>query len=139
MTLKKARKFLQAFTIVEMMVASAILIIAILGFTAAYLAAMRTHRMAYHHDIAVTLAKNRLQRAWSLDYVSLPLLSESTINVDSLGAGDPGGEYSRTTVVDTNYLPGVTLIRVLITFPDGRRGGTAPEAVELTTMLTPDI
>jgi type II secretory pathway pseudopilin PulG len=125
------------FTIVEVVIASAVLFMISGGFILSYLSAMRTHLMARDYYRATCMARNRLQRAHALDYGSLPLLDEDMTPVDELGNADPAGVFRRTTAV-TNLVPTCTRLAVTVHYPV-RNGALSPEPVEVATMITEGI
>jgi hypothetical protein len=63
----------------------------------------------------MTIARNRIQRARSLNYDSLPLLSESDIRVDDFGNQSSTGYYYRSTIV-TNYAANCVELIVAVKF-----------------------
>jgi hypothetical protein len=104
------------FTVVEAVIASAVLAVICGSFIMAYLGAMRTHGMATDYYRATCIARNRIQRAWTLSFDSLPLLVETAAPVDGNGNLDNSGHYRRTTVV-TNEMSGRAHISVRVHFP----------------------
>ena len=132
---KKPRQLNEGFSIAEVMVASAIFLMVCAGFTWAYLTSLATHRMAANHHSATLLAKNQIQRARSLDYHSLSLLSEDNVAVDNLGNITSEGLFRRSISVDTNAVENCTMVRVFVWFPAGR-GRMSDEPVEVVSLLT---
>jgi prepilin-type N-terminal cleavage/methylation domain-containing protein len=108
------------FTLMEVMVASIILLIASLGFSLGLISALKTQYMAGDHYRSMTIARNRIQRARSLNYDSLPLLSESDIRVDDFGNQSSTGYYYRSTII-ANYATNCVELIVSVNFtkPDG--------------------
>ena len=100
--------------------ASVILLIASLGFSLGMISALKTQYMAGDHYRSMTIARNRIQRARSLNYDSLPLLSESDIRVDDFGNQSSTGYYSRSTVI-ANYATNCVelIVSVQFTKPGG--------------------
>ncbi|MDA0322666.1 MAG: hypothetical protein O2923_08125 [Verrucomicrobia bacterium] len=131
----KSRQLVEGFTIAEVMVASAIFLMVSAGFTWAYLTALSTHRMAANHHTATRLAKNQIQRARSLDYDSLQLLSEDSVSVDGMGNVTTDGLFKRSISVDTNAVANCTLVRVSVWFSLGK-GRMSDEPVEVASLLT---
>ena len=117
----------------EMMIASVIFLIASLGFSFGLIAALKTQYMAGDHYTAMTIARNRIQRARSLDYSSLTLLTEDKIRVDQLGNQSPAGFFFRTTSV-TNVAANAVELVISVHFikPDG---GTSDVPVSLQTII----
>lgn len=87
------------FTLTEVMIASIIFLIASLGFSFGLIAALKTQYMAGDHYRSMSIARNRIQRARSLNFDSLPLLTESDVRVDDFGQQSSSGTYYRTTTV----------------------------------------
>ena len=116
----KAAKRRAGFTLMEVMMASIIFLIASLGFSFGLIAALKTQHMSSSHYTAVTIARNRIQRARSLNYDSVGLLSETEIRVDGFGLQSSSGLYFRTTSVSNYAVNCVELIvGVNFTKPDG--------------------
>lgn len=108
------------FTLVEVMIASAILMMFIAGFVGAFIVGMRTLHTANNHYRAMSIARNRVQRARSFDFESLTLLNEDNVRIDQFGNTDPGGRYRRSTMVNTNWpTPNTLRVRVGIRYPVG--------------------
>ncbi len=90
-------------TITEVVIAT-FLILGVLS--SAYLLIVKAtelSRSARRHYVAISLAKNRVERARNFLYADLKLLAETDLTVDENGNPDPNGGYRRTTIVDTNY------------------------------------
>ena len=108
------------FTLTEVMIASIIFMIASLGFSFGLIAALKTQQMAGDHYASMSVARNRIQRARSLNYDSLPLLKETDFRVDQFGNQSSSGLYYRTTSV-TNYATNCVelVVGVRFTKPNG--------------------
>jgi hypothetical protein len=88
------------FTVVEVMVASSLLVV---GVTALFLAVISSIRVQYTSNNmfhATCLARNRIQRALALPFETLPVLEEDSVSVDQNGGALADGEYSRTTRIE---------------------------------------
>jgi len=109
------------FTLAEMMIAFAIFMMVSLGFSWGLISTLKTQHMASDHYRAMSIARNRLQRAKGLEFASLPLLAESMIRVDALGNTAPLGSYYRTTAV-TNVATNCVQLVVAVHFtqPGGK-------------------
>ncbi|MBT3294449.1 MAG: hypothetical protein HN919_14655 [Verrucomicrobia bacterium] len=129
---RKGRR--DGFTIVEAVIASVIFFVITGSFIAAYLSAMRTHMMATDLYRATCIARNRIQRARTLDYGSLSLLGEQDAAVDELGNVVQGGAFRRTTVVSATT-PACTRIAVTVQFPIPN-GRVTTNGVDVATMIT---
>ena len=121
------------FTVVEAVIASAMLAVISGSFILAYISAMRTHLVASDFYKATCIARNRIQRARTLDFDSLSLLVETTASVDQDGNIDSEGQFRRTTVV-TNDLPGRVRISISVQHPIPN-GRLSSQPVEVFTMI----
>lgn len=121
------------FTLTEIMIASMIFLIASLGFSFGLIAAMKTSYMAYDHYRSMTIARNRVQRARSLAFESLGLLSENMVRVDELGNNSTSGQYFRCTSV-SNVADNCMEMTVSV-FYLMPHGITSPVPVSLKIML----
>ncbi|NQU39025.1 MAG: prepilin-type N-terminal cleavage/methylation domain-containing protein [Lentisphaerae bacterium] len=130
---RKGKRNEAGFTMVEVVIASAIFFVIAGGFIAANISAMRTHTVASDLYKATCIARNRIQRARTLDYESLGLLSEYEAAVDEFGNIDQSGVFRRTTTV-SNAVPTCTriVVRVFFPVPNGRLSG---ESVDVYTMI----
>ncbi len=102
----------QGFTLVEAVISAVILAFAIAGSYALIIRSASMIRASRNHYVAVNLAKDRIERARSVPYSQLILLTESRLVVDDSGTPCSTGDFCRTTTVNTNYQSGVTLITV---------------------------
>jgi len=80
----RARRRDSGFTLTEVMVASGVLLFFVLGLLAALLMGIRTLDLSVQHYRATSIARNRVQRARSFSYSSLPLLQESGVRVTAM-------------------------------------------------------
>jgi Tfp pilus assembly protein PilV len=101
-----------AFTLVEAVISAVILALAIAGSYSLITRSASMIRSSRNHYVAVTLAKDHIERARSIPFSQLHLMAESRLLVDDSGTPDSQGDFRRTTSVVTNYQPGVTLICV---------------------------
>ena len=113
------------FTLTEVMVASTILMIFLGGFLASFVMGIRTLDMTTSHYRATAIARNRIQRARSFDYNSLPLLIENEVPVDLYGNAVSSGTFRRSTDIFTNTVtaPHTVRIQVGVRFPVRATGG----------------
>jgi Tfp pilus assembly protein PilV len=123
----------EGFTLVEAVISSVIFFVIAGGFIAAYISSMRTHQMSNDFYKATCIARNRIQRARSLEFDSLPLLAEQDASVDEFGNVDNAGRFVRTTTV-SNTVPTCTRIAVNVKFPLPG-GGVSPQGIEVHTMI----
>ena len=129
----------EGFTLVEVMMASVILVIVSVGFGAGMLAAMRTHRASADYYKAASIARNRIQRAKVLDFNSMATLAENDTHVNESGNIDDGsaGRFRRTTTITYVYWNCVN-VDVKVCFPMPFQSvSTAP--VELNTMINVEM
>lgn len=125
------------FTLAEVIIASMLFFVISGGFITAYLSAMRTHMVANDFYRATCIARNRIQRAWTLDFDSLPLLGEMETPVDELGNIDTAGSFRRTTSV-SNTVPNCTRVTVQVRYPVPN-GKLSPATVDVHTMIARGI
>jgi prepilin-type N-terminal cleavage/methylation domain-containing protein len=117
------------FTLTEVMVACFILAVGISGFGIGYLSAMRTNRLAKNHYQATCLARNRIQRARSVSFTSIPLLAETDRVIDADGNADANGLFRRTTAVAQTATSNTLDIAVSVRYPDAKN---APHKTPVT-------
>jgi|GEM_PF-711453 len=120
-------------TLTEMMVASLIFLLISTSFTAAMLTALRTQYMAVDYYAATCIARNRIQRAKTMDYDSLPLLAEDDLRVDSNGTATSAGRYLRSTSV-SNAAPWTYSVKVRVSFAT-KTGALSDQPVEVETLI----
>jgi prepilin-type N-terminal cleavage/methylation domain-containing protein len=126
------------FTLVEVMVCSVIFVIFCVFFLNSAIASIRSQQLACDYYKAMTIARNRIQRATEFPYSSIPLMSETNqVPVDGKGNITSTGIYRRTTLVSTytNGTPNLLQITVQVHYPGARRSLSA-KPVELSTLIT---
>ena len=125
------------FTLVEVMVCSVIFVIFCVFFLNSAVMSMRSQQLACDYYKAMTIARNRIQRASEFEYDSILLMSENQVPVDGKGNITSTGIYQRTTSVSvyTNGTPNLLKITVQVHYPGARRSMTAIP-VELSTLIT---
>ncbi|MDD5677704.1 MAG: hypothetical protein PHW60_06880 [Kiritimatiellae bacterium] len=98
---------------------------------------MRSQQLACDYYKAMTIARNRIQRASEFAYSSLLLINENQVQVDGKGKVDSSGIYRRTTIVSafTNGTPNLLQITVQVYYPDAQRN-MSTKPVELSTLIT---
>jgi hypothetical protein len=129
---RHARK--RAFTLVELMIASGILLAMLGGFMALMITAIRTQVMSSDYYRATCIARNRVQRARVVEFASLPLMAETVAPVDENGNQSPSGRFRRTTVV-TNASGNCSLVTVQVWFPVPN-GHLSQQSIDVTTLIT---
>jgi len=130
----RARRF-GGFTVIEVMVSLLILVLVVAGGYSLIARAANLSRAARHHYVAISLAKNRIERTRNFEFKDLNLLGESDVVMDANGSPVPSGWYSRTTTVSTNYGPGLTEIVVTVKIRNMKTGGFGTEQESLRTLL----
>ncbi len=125
------------FTLVEVMVCSIIFVIFCVSFLNSAVWSMRSQQLACDYYKAITIARNRIQRATEFAYSSILLMSENQIPVDGEGNITATGIYRRTTLVSayTNGTPNLLQITVQVNYPGALRNMVA-KPVELSTLIT---
>lgn len=107
------------FTLLEVMIASTILMVLVAGFVGSFIMALRTLDAANNQYRAKAIARNRIQRARSFEFASLPLLEETDSFIDRYGNIDQAGTFRRSTTIVTNTptAPHTVGIRVEVRYP----------------------
>ena len=127
------------FTLVEAMVASVILVIFCVAFLSSAIASMRSQQLACDYYKAMTIARNRIQRATEFEYANIRLMKENQAPVDGNGNITAAGIYRRTTTcVPYNGKTNLVQITVQVNYPDARRSLSA-KPVELCTLITDNM
>ena len=136
------RRLRRGMTITEVVVATFL----ILGvMTSSYLLIIKSSelsRSARRHYIAISLAKNRLERARNFLYDDLKLMAETDLTVDDNGNPDPKGWFRRTTSVDTNYAAAhgmasaLTEVIVTVKIRNPHTGLFTPDNESIRTLFT---
>jgi Tfp pilus assembly protein PilV len=106
-----------AFSMVEVIVSGFLIALVMAGAITLVARSMTLSRVARNHYVAISIWKNRLERARTLQYESLSLLAENNVVVDDNGTPAAGGSFSRTTTVNTNFStdPAVKLTAITVT------------------------
>lgn len=104
--------FQDGFTLMEVMVASAILGMFIVGCYKMVEGALWMNQGARDHYVAVNLADSRLERARNLQYATYSDLLETQMVMAADGTPSVTGPYRRSTSVNTNY--GVILTEFVV-------------------------
>lgn len=122
------------FTLAELMIASGVFVIMVAAFTYGYIDAMKLHVMSADYYNATCLARNRIQRAKSVDFSSLSLIAESNKAIDAFGNYDSVGRFSRTVIV-SNLAADKTEIVVQIYYPGSTNRSAGAKPVEIRTVI----
>lgn len=128
------------FTLVEVMVCSVIFVIFCVFFLNSAVASMRSQQLACDYYKAMTIARNRIQRATEFEYDSILLMSENLVPVDGNGNITSVGIYRRTTIVSAypNGTPNLLQITVQVYYPGALRSMSA-KPVEMSTLITDNM
>ena len=97
------RTYQRGFTLTEVMVASLILGLFMVGCYKMVTGALWMNQQARDHYVAVNLADTRLERARNLQYASYGSLAETQLVMAADGTPDVSGPFRRSTLVNTNY------------------------------------
>ncbi len=100
------------FTLIEVVIAIMILAMCIGGLCQLFVNVHQLSEMSRSHYVAINIAKNKIERAKTLGYTDLYLLSENDGIVNSSGAADPDGFYKVNTVVQPS---GSNLMEIVVT------------------------
>ena len=93
----------RGFTLTEVMVASLILGLFMVGCYKMVTGALWMNQQARDHYVAVHLADIRLERARNLQYTSYSSLAETQLVMAADGTPNVTGPYRRSTSINTNY------------------------------------
>lgn len=102
----------EGFTLVEAVISTVLLVLVIGG---SYSLVNRSQALIYsarNHYVAINISRARLERARNFAFDQLQTLSESNVVVNDSGVPSSDGYFRRTTLVVTNYQPGLTQIDV---------------------------
>ena len=104
----------RGMTVVELMVAMALLVMILAAAFPLVEQMMSRFQMARDHYVAASLCQGRIERARGVPYSNLELFRETDTQVDDFGnAATPAGRFRRTTVVTVNTpTTNMTLMRV---------------------------
>ena len=121
------------FTLVEVMVASLILVLVTSGIIGGIISALKAQANASDHYRANCIARNRVQHARTLAFDSFSLLAESNRMVDSDGNLSSTGEFLRTTIA-TNVATNSMNITVKVWYQVSP-GTFCDQPVQIQTMI----
>lgn len=99
-------------TLVESIVAVCIFGIAIAGMCALVVSARELSDRARLHYTAINIAKNRVEKARTLNFSMLDLFQENGVVVDYNGNPDPNGAFKRNTVISN---VATNLVEIIVT------------------------
>lgn len=131
----KKNKLNQGFTLTEVVIASAILVLVLTGFLLAFTQASRLQYMADRNYAASVIARNRIEHAKIFAYSSLSTLAEDNAQVDRNGENCSTGKFWRSTLIGTSPVnTNCTKVTVKVwyeTKPDVK----SPTPVEVSTLI----
>jgi len=123
-------------TLVEAVVALALLGVVALGAYRLIVVGLQLNRMARLHHQAIVLANSRLERARNFRYEDLGLIVENATLLNAAGTTDEEGAFRRSTAVNTNYAAGLSRVQVTVEIRDPRTGSFAGETETVSTLMT---
>ena len=123
-------------TLTEVVIASFLILLVMTSSYSLIIKSSELSRSARSHYIAISLAKNRLERARNFLYNDLKLMAETDLNVNDNGNPDPEGRFRRTTTVNTNYAPGLTEVIVTVKIRNPHTGLFTPDNETIRTLFT---
>lgn len=108
----------KGFTLVEALI-SLVLIVMVLGGSYALVSqSTRGIYLARHHYVAVNIARARIERIRNFTYNQIISLTETNVVVDDSGIPSSEGYFRRSTLINTNYAPGLTKVEVITDIRD---------------------
>ena len=123
-------------TLTEVVIASFLILLVMTSSYSLIIKSSELSRSARRHYVAISLAKNRLERARNFLYNDLKLMAETDLNVNDNGNPDPEGRFRRTTTVNTNYAPGLTEVIVTVKIRNPHTGLFTPDNETIRTLFT---
>jgi prepilin-type N-terminal cleavage/methylation domain-containing protein len=128
MSLREAR----GLTLIEVIVATAVFALVVFIVTGFYVTASSQGVIGRGLTTGTLLAQQRIESLRGRGYTALTA-GTTVETVDELGAADPAGRYTRTTVVTKPAAAGAGLAELDVTV-SWLEGGT-PRVVRLTTLV----
>lgn len=129
----------KGITIIECIVASVLMLLALGGILSLFMQNIKAGKMVDYSYISANLAKNRIERVREIRREQglsvLPSLSEENVYLDRNGAPSPNGDFRRTTIIDNTY--GVNLVKVTVKVDYRIMGIWSPLPVEIVTVVSP--
>ena len=95
--------FNKGTTLVEVLTATAILALVIVGIMGIFTVSVQTSKKINYEYGATNLAKNRIERLKTVAFALLADAAENNIRINENGDADSNGLYLRTTTVTANY------------------------------------
>ena len=135
---KMPRSASDGYSLIEVVVAMAILGIVLAGIYRVMTVSMQTRQVAVNHYVATVMANNQIERAKNLAFGNLSLLVEDERPVDELGTTDANGRYLRTTIIEPVWGGESNLTRITVTIlpPAPNRSSSAgTDPVSVSTLI----
>ena len=126
------------YSLLEVVVALAILGISLAGIYKVMTVSMQTRQVALNHYVATVMANNQIERAKNLAFGNLSLLAEDELRVDELGTTDADGRYLRTTTIEPVWGGESNLTRITVTIlppAPNRRSTAGNDPVSVSTLI----
>jgi hypothetical protein len=130
------RRLKHGMTLTEVVVATFLILLVLSSSYALIIKSSELSRSARRHYIAISLAKNRLERARNFLYNDLRLMAETNLTVNDNGNPDPEGRFRRTTEVNTAYATNLTEVIVTVKIRNPRTGLFTPDNETIRTLFT---
>lgn len=130
------RRMRHGMTLVEVVVSTFLIVMVMSGAYLLIIQSSELSRSSRRHYIAISLAKNRLERARNFLYNDLKLMAETDLTVNDNGNPDPDGRFRRTTTVNTNYSETLTEVIVTVKIRNPHTGLFTPDNETIRTLLT---
>jgi len=120
-------------TLVEVMVASIVLLMVSAGIMTGIIAALKAQANASDHYRATCIARNRIQHAKTISFNSYNAITENLVRVDQDGFYSSTGEFRRSTLVS---VAGTNCMNVTVdVWYSVRPGVWSTEPVSVQTMI----
>jgi hypothetical protein len=130
------RRLRHGMTLTEVVVATFLILLVLSSSYVLIIKSSELSRSSRRHYIAISVAKNRLERARNFLYNDLKLMAETNLTVNDNGNPDPDGRFRRTTIVNTNYAPGLTEVTVDVKIRNPHTGLFTPDHEMIQTLFT---
>ena len=136
------RRLRRGMTLTEVVISTFLILLVMTSAYSLIIKSSELSRSARRHYIAISLAKNRLERARNFLYDDLKLMAETDLTVDDNGNPDPKGWFRRTTSVDTNYAAAhgmssaLTEVIVTVKIRNPHTGLFTPDNETIRTLFT---
>ncbi len=134
----KARADKAGLTVIEVVIALAILGVTLGGAYAVLLISIQNRAFAHDHYAATLLANNRLEHARHLAFSEVgDEFEEDAVRIDDEGVHDPEGRFFRSTSVTPNYRDDHRLkeVEVRIQVPLPRHRDRAAGTITMSAVL----